>query len=211
MQSFDELNRLSEFDSMEDYIVNYFSEMDLLDEEKEKRKQFSLDFTEIMILYFALISTMREYGSLNLKFASESLEKDYLRVVAGYIAIDKYMRDYSKKFSEEITDTTLKNIEDEYFLSKERAVIISVNEANTAGNYGQYSQAIKEGKTEKIWLTEGDRRVRESHKEIDGVKSPIDQPFYVGGSLMMFPKDSSMGASSNQIINCRCVVKYYQK
>lgn len=205
----DELSRLSKSNSIEDYIYGYFSEMDLGESEKEKRKQFSMDFIDIMILYFALISTMQEYGSINQKFASESLERDYLKVAAGYIAIDKYIRDYSKKFSEEITDTTLKNIEDEYFLSKERAVIVSVNESNTVGNYGQYSQAIKERRAEKIWLTEGDKHVRESHKEVDGVRSPIDQPFYVGGSLMMFPKDSSMGASASQIVNCRCVARYY--
>lgn len=206
-RNFDELNDLESGEILD--ISAYFDSMELSDEEKEKRKQFSMDFIDIMILYFALISTMQEYGSMNQKFVAENLERDYLKVVAGYMAIDEYMREYSKRFSEEITDTTLRNIEDEYFLSEERAVIVSVNEANTVGNYGQYLQAVKSEKTEKIWLTEGDRRVRASHKEVDGVRSPIDQPFYVGGSLMMFPKDSSLGASPEQIINCRCIVKYY--
>lgn len=32
--------------------------------------------------------------------------------------------------------------------------------------------------------------------------------FLVGTSMMMFPKDDSLGASAKEIINCRCSVKY---
>ena len=60
----------------------------------------------------------------------------------------------------------------------------------------------------KEWLSQGDSRVREIHLEADSQEVPIDQPFIVGGESLMYPGDTSLGASPGNVINCRCSVFY---
>ena len=59
-------------------------------------------------------------------------------------------------------------------------------------------------KTIKTWTTVGDSRVRDIHVAANGQRKTLTEPFVVGGELLMFPGDSSMGASAGNIANCRC-------
>lgn len=56
----------------------------------------------------------------------------------------------------------------------------------------------------KEWVATPDDRTRPEHIEADGQRVPLDEPFNVGGELMMFPGDISLGASGWNTINCRC-------
>ncbi len=56
----------------------------------------------------------------------------------------------------------------------------------------------------KEWRTILDGKERDSHHEADGQTVSIIMPFNVGGELLMFPGDTSLGASPGNIINCRC-------
>lgn len=58
--------------------------------------------------------------------------------------------------------------------------------------------------SKKAWATLGDSLVRIFHNEANGQTQPVDQPFVVGGQLLMFPGDRSLGASAGNTINCRC-------
>lgn len=58
------------------------------------------------------------------------------------------------------------------------------------------------------WVATPDDRTRDTHWAANGQKKPIDEPFEVGGSLLMFPGDSSLGADADQVISCRCVEVY---
>lgn len=60
----------------------------------------------------------------------------------------------------------------------------------------------------KTWHNVGDKRVREAHIRAEGQTMLLDTPFSVGGELMMYPSDRSMGASIGNIINCRCTLSY---
>lgn len=58
----------------------------------------------------------------------------------------------------------------------------------------------------RTWRSAGDRRVRDSHQEMDGqtvrgLNTPFKTP---AGALMMHPLDASLGAGPEEIINCRC-------
>ena len=59
----------------------------------------------------------------------------------------------------------------------------------------------------KIWLTMGDDLVREWHVLADGQQVMSTEPFIVMGQSLMFPGDDSMGATIENIINCRCVME----
>jgi hypothetical protein len=75
--------------------------------------------------------------------------------------------------------------------------------------YGELADAVREGKTMKVWNTIIDGREREWHNEANQTVLPINEPFEVGGELLMYPLDTSLGASADNIANCRCTATYY--
>lgn len=211
---FDELNKLYEYEELLDIsdqeydYADYFDAMDLSDEEKQKRISFAEKFEDTMLFIFALYLIMRQYRHMNEKYIISQLQSRYSEIASEHMMVDKHMNDYIEDFSQGTVDVTKRHDGEEYYTSKERAILLAENEANTSLNYGQYVDALKKGCKKKIWISERDNRVRVTHREVDGVEIPIDRPFLVGDSLMKFPKDTSMGASSEEIIACRCTVKY---
>lgn len=210
MRLFDEISDLSQEEILD--INTYFDEMELPNEEKEKRKEFSESMVDIIIFIFALFSVMRQYDNVNKQFIVSQLQSRYSELVLQYMDIDKLVDDYIQRFSEEIVDTTLKYPNEEYYLSDDRATIISVNEANSILGYRQLQEAKEKGYTKKTWITEGDKKVRKTHREVDMQEIPLFEYFLVGNSLMLFPHDnmSEYGryAEAKEIINCRCLVVY---
>lgn len=63
----------------------------------------------------------------------------------------------------------------------------------------------------KRWVSQRDEKVREAHDEADGQEVPVDEPFTVGGELLMYPGDTSLGATAKNIINCRCYIVLFTK
>ena len=206
MRPFDELNDFSE-DEMLD-IDAYFDEMELSEEGKEERKKFAKDMKEIMLFLFSLFLVMEENSYMDKRFIISQLQSRYSDLVVEYMKIDKYIEEHIKEFSEETVDTTLRNIDEEFYLSEDRGVLISVNEANSTLNYKDFSDAIADGKTEKKWITEKDQRVRKTHRRLDSVIIPIEDTFVVGNTLMRFPHDTFYGIDYKELSNCRCTVRY---
>lgn len=211
---FDELNKLHGYEellhvsSQEYNYADYFGEMDLPDEEKQKRISFAEKFEDSMLFIFALYLVMKKYNRMNEKYLISQVQSKYSEIASEHMTLDKYMNDYIEGFSQETIDVTKRHDKEEYFTSQDRAILLAENEANTSLNYGQYTDALKKGYKKKIWISERDKRVRVTHREVDGMELPIERAFLVGDSLMNFPKDTSMGAPSKEIIACRCTVKY---
>lgn len=205
MRIFDELNSGQSILSIDEY----FDTMNLSEEEKKKRKTFANEIMNAMLFIFALISIMRQYDYLNKQFIIQQLEQRYSDIVIKYMDIDKYMEDCIREFSQETIDTTLKHPDEEYYLSNDRAMLIGENEANSSLNYGQFAEAVKRGKKEKRWITEGDNKVRKTHREVDLEVISINDTFVVGNSLMRFPKDDYYNPEPEEIVNCRCTIEYF--
>lgn len=189
-------------------ISEYFDEMDLTEIEKKKRKAFAENMEEVMLFIFALFSIMKQYNRINKEFIISQLQSRYSEIILQYMDIDRYLEDYIQNFSEETVDVTLRHIDEPFYLSDDRSLLIATNEGNSVFNYQEFSEAVTEGKTRKRWITERDNKVRETHAEVNGVTIPIMEPFVVGDSLMLFAKDVSLGASMEEIANCRCTIKY---
>lgn len=204
MKEIDELNNMSEDEILD--ISEYFNEMDLPEEGREKRKEFSESMVDIMLFIFALFSVMRKYNYINKQYVIKQLQSRYSELVLKYMDVDKVVDNYIKKFSKEIVDTTLKYPDEEYYLSDERATLVSVNEANSIFGYQQIQEAKEKGYTRKTWVTERDIKVRKSHREVDGLEIEIDDYFLVGNSIMQYPHD--MTAPPEQTVNCRCTLKF---
>jgi len=60
----------------------------------------------------------------------------------------------------------------------------------------------------KRWNSQLTERTRFPHAVADGQVRNITQPFMVNGQLLMYPGDTSLGASAGNTVNCRCWVTY---
>lgn len=88
-----------------------------------------------------------------------------------------------------------------------RAARVARTEAHIAANLGSDLAARATGlPMTKEWLSAEDDRTRPSHSEADGQSVGIDDPFVVGGALLMYPGDPS--GPAREVINCRCVSTY---
>jgi len=103
-------------------------------------------------------------------------------------------------------------------LVEHRAVTIARTESITALRAGRRegveqaieAGAIDGGAVKRVWNATLDRRTRPDHAAMNGVEvEGMDTPFVLpGGSLMLHPGDTSLGASAGQTINCRCYDEY---
>lgn len=214
VSSYDELNIRPNNRRSEPY-KEYFSKMSISGKEKQERIAFSEQMEEVVIYILALIETTIESGETNREYIQTQFYDKYLDVIASYMLIDTYIKQYALSVTKQIIDATFerfssedKSITDDYYLSNDRAMFISECEANSILNYRQYSKALKSGKTKKTWIDVGDKRERKTHLEVGGTTIPINEPFSVGDSLLMFPTDHSLGASADEIVNCRCSIQY---
>ena len=205
------------FDELNDLVANkrsmsfeqFFGEMELSDEEIQQRIELSEKLEDGFLFVLALLFTMQQYNEVNWERARQEYENRYLSALAGYVTITPYIRQYVRDMSYDIMDSTKKHQAEYYYYSPDRGKFMAECEANTVRSYQCNKDAIAQGKTMKRWLTMGDKRVRTTHKEVGGTSKPIGEPFYVGGSLLLYPRDFSLGASAEQTAGCRCSIEYY--
>ena len=190
---FDELNQLKRF----------FAVMDV--EDRDKRVSFARMINEALLYVFILIQA-------EIKLGNKIDPNEYYTILENRMR-DAYERsglipneDYVPQIAKDIIDTTLRHTDDPYFVSKDRAVTIAQNEANTAYNLKDYDDAVASGKKYKTWRAEMDDRTRLDHAMTDGVRIPINDYFHVGADDMRFPHDWQ--ASPENIVNCRCTCTY---
>lgn len=149
--------------------------------------------------------------------------------------IENYLKKNAAKKVKNILNTTMKSLQDilskgereglgifeirkeidKLYLEKiipHRSEVIARTEIISASNMGSQAGAMaSELPMEKEWLSTRDERTRDDHLEADGQTQDLDEPYEVGGEKFMFPGDSSLGASPENIIQCRCTETYKVK
>jgi SPP1 gp7 family putative phage head morphogenesis protein len=90
-------------------------------------------------------------------------------------------------------------------INKGRADVIAQTETGGAYSFARNEGMKDTGVRLKRWLASPDDSTRMEHAIADGQTVRVDKPFEVGGEKLMFPGDSSLGASPGNTINCRCV------
>ena len=188
----------------------FFGEMELTEEQRKNRIRAAELFEEMMLELFAMIDVYREYGiPIDVAVFTENLKDAYIERLAEITVVaDLYIMGYVDKFSQSVVETTQKYADDPWFLSEDRAVMIAENEANAVYGHDEFEDAIREGYTTKIWVTMQDKRVRDTHREVDEEEIPIDEPFVVGGSLLLYPKDETYDPDPEETVNCRCSIRF---
>lgn len=223
--SFDELNALVGYKRSLPYEV-YFGEMHLTDQQKKDRIALAMmlqdEFENILAeMYYSypevsedIIDRLREqYWDV---LAATGLVMMPETIGAGFASAvfdadrpqEQRFYDHVGRFSAEAVGTTVEHKEDPYYYSSDRAILMAENESSFIYGTDEFFDAVAEGYTHKTWLTMGDNKVRDSHSEVDGETLPIEEPFLVGGSVMMCPQDDSMGAGAEELVNCRCICEY---
>lgn len=205
--AFDKINKL-ERKSLP--FEQFFGEMELTPEQKRKRTALAEDIEDAVLFLFAIYLVAKEYDREIDRIAAaeeyeEQLREALRKAQIDEDVIDQYIEDVAR---EEARVTAKRYLEDDYWTSDDRAKLIAENDSNTCYNGQEFVDAVKSGKTEKQWKTMKDFRVRKTHREVDDVVIPISEPFVVGDSLMLFPRDTSLGASMEEIAGCRCIASY---
>lgn len=203
-------------------IDRFFAEMELSEAEKKRREDLANDLLILFLLFFAEIEAEKTIQNktkpdVNIEYFKNMLYRQYSDNVETFIVlvaallgrkkISDEMSDSIKERTSYIVDTTLK-FDDEFYTSKDRAVMLACNEANYVGNTTDYDIAKYQGYRHKQWLTMKDEKVRIAHALVDGQTVGIDEYFKVGGYEMLYPMDTSRGATPDMTQNCRCVCEY---
>lgn len=183
-------------------IQSYFDGLDYTENQLKSRTDMAEDMLEYVFFMYALLKSMTDY------YLVASLMADkYVEIASRYVEIGLYIQNHAEKVSQELIENTINN-DSEYFTSNRRAVSIACNESMFCINNEEHQNAVKSGKKSKLWDDVKDNRERPTHRMVGGSIVDINEPFRVGDSLMMFPKDESLGAKAEEIINCRCTIQY---
>ena len=205
--SFDELNQM-DMNTRSIPYEKYFGEMELPKEEKETRIKLAENMEDEFLYVMSLMFTLQKYPTPNWETARQEFFDRYKKSLNGYVAPNENFLVYMTALSYEVIDATKRNIDDPYYFSQDRAKFISENESNVSRSFQYDLEAIAQGKTKKQWVAIMDKKTRSTQRSADGEIIGITEPFIVGGSLLMYPRDVSLGASSSEIVGCRCSVKY---
>lgn len=214
--------------------VEYFDEMNILKDDKLRRKKTAKEFINALVDFFAaqflnLISGIFLYEKTSADYENELMDL-YFAMMPEY-QYETEVREKAYRFSKYIQEATERavanaNGNDDYKMSRMtggmmkeedvpksvkrmfsevRATEIALNETNWIYNWINHQNLVDKKQTTHTWVSMRDERVRVSHWEADSQTVPINEPFIINGYKMMFPLDDSMGAPIDEIINCRCV------
>lgn len=195
----DELNVLAE---------NYYSVMDIDEEQKKKREEDAWDLFELFMLLFYYFEEAQNNEVEDYSFILPRFQIDLQEVVSNITEVDDYLINYFAILALAVFTTTVEHIDEKYYLSEDRAVNLALNESLSINNHLELEQAKKDGYTTKTWRTELDNRVRPTHAVMEGETIPIDALFVVGNSLLEMPHDITHGADASEISGCRCWLEY---
>lgn len=201
-------------------IDRFFAEMELSEADKKRREDLADELLILFLLLFAEIEaekTIKNKESIDVEYYKDMLYRKYCNDAETFIVIvaallgrktlSDELRENIWERTSFIVDTTLK-FDDDFYTSKDRATMLACNEANYIGNDTNYNIAKYQGYRHKQWLTMKDEKVRIAHALVDGQTVGIDDYFIVGGYEMLYPMDTSRGATPDMTQNCRCSVKY---
>lgn len=214
ISDFDELNNLKTIESVEKEnkkergigsYKTFFGEMDISDEEKSEREELAEKLQVLFLFYFLMVQmdAQSDYKGL--------IEESYTSIAnsfTGENTASAYITERASEVAEFVDEITRKHLDDEYYTSLDRGMLLSANEGNVIGNYREFVRAVKAGKTRKKWIAHLDNRVRKTHRQANGQEVGIFEQFTVGKAKMRFCCDESCGYPE-EIISCRCVTKYF--
>ena len=106
--------------------------------------------------------------------------------------------------NEELSKETAKRTKQE---NKRRSGTIATTESQRGTQEGANQAGIEvQQKVQKTWRSQGDRRVRKTHRKADGQSVDMGEMFIVGRGRGRYPTDSRL--PKEESINCRCYMRF---
>jgi len=208
---FDKLNTISLIEIPEERkrsepYETYFGDMYLTEEQIEDRKEVASRMEEPLRDFLLLIMIGLATGVVLYEEAREELLQN---LIAQNIAEVEYL----ETLTADITDSTRRHPNDDWYFSEDRVIFISENEANTIMNGTEFQEARNRGMTRKQWIGMKDKRERETHVKMNDMILPIDEYFLVGEAICLYPKDvvspyTTLPEHPEELVNCRCQIRY---
>lgn len=206
MQIFDEVNSLN-FKKRGIPFEEYFKLMEIPEEDKRKRIEVARKLKDAIDFLFYLILFYDSVDLIDTDSIKNQFMDRYIQAIIDYVVIDEYIRQHIEDMTDDIISSTIDNIDNAWYTSEDRSIFDAENESNVVLNYEELQEAITMGKTHKTWHTMQDRRVRHTHRYVDGKRIKIEEMFDVGNCQMMMPKDYENG-TDEECVNCRCSLSY---
>jgi len=200
---FDELNSLSR-----ETYEKFFDVMPISKDQKTDRVLIAMALEDRFLEILSLVEIRQKRNEPWLGEVIELFTLAFLAVATRRVDDDE-IRAKAERFGQEVGLSTFQHQGEEYMTSADRAINMAATESNAIMCYGELADAIRQGMTMKTWRTIIDGRERDWHHEVNGTTIPITEPFEVGGELLMYPLDDSLGASADNIANCRCCAIYF--
>ena len=208
---FDKLNTLSLIEIPEERkrsepYETYFGDMYLTEKQIEDREALAGKIEEPVRNWLLLILIGLATGLVLYEEARQEL-------LDNLIALNIADVEYLEAMTADITDSTRRNKNDDWYFSEDRVIFISENEANTIMNGTEFQEARNRGMTRKQWIGMKDKRERETHVKMNDMILPIDEYFQVGEAICLYPKDvvspyTTLSEHPEELVNCRCQIKY---
>ena len=200
---FDELNSLSR-----KRYEEYFDVMGITKDMKTERVLLAMALEDEFIEILSWIQYKKERGEQFFLESMSMFEKAFLAVALTRIGMTEELRATAKNFAEDVALSTFNHQDEDYYLSIDRAINMAGTEANAIDCYAEFAEALERGETRKTWHSLLDGRERKWHHDADGQTVPIREPFEILGELLMYPLDTSLGATADNIANCRCYMTF---
>lgn len=202
--SFDELNSLFR----EEY-EEWFDEMDIDEDAKEDRVLTAMALEDAFLQVFSFIQMRLDNGEPFLADSISLFEAAFMAVALTRLGLtEDDVREDARRFADAVALTTYNHKDTPYYTSADRAVNMAKTESNSINCHGDLVDAVMRGYTKKTWHSLLDGRERLWHHDADGQTVPIDEPFEIIGEYLMYPLDTSLGASDDNIANCRCFATF---
>ena len=164
------------------------------------KKDFITDFFNPQ-WYIEMVEYFRLIGGTKVQGIDETTENKIKNLLANILGQNLSRREQAKLFEETLNDPSF---------NRARSLVIARTESTTAANHG-INEGAKSSDYEvaKFWINTKDKRTRRTHLAMTTERIPINQPFMVGSSMMMYPGDVGNELNvipASEVVNCRCVM-----
>jgi hypothetical protein len=159
------------------------------------KKDFITDFFNPQ-WYIEMVEFFRLVGGTTVQGIDQTTKDKINNLLNNILGLNLSRREQAKLFEETLNDPAF---------NRARSLVIARTESTKAANHGiNLGAQSSDYEVNKFWINTKDKRTRRSHLAMTTERIAINQPFIVGGVLMMYPGDPS--ATAAEVVNCRCVM-----
>ena len=178
---------------------------------KLTRAVLSSDYKDLSAKDKKLAKSLRVYIKSNDKIVNDIIKtrskQDIKRIKYIKKSVSKGLNKSIKKEIKFEKKEVIKRVTKKFKNQQEWRVRNAIDtETHTLIEDTKINQHISLGYTTKTWVTQQDRKVRDSHNRLQGKKIDINKKFRVGGHWALYPSEASLPPKER--INCRCFLVF---